>query len=266
MLRRDEGGRSDRQPEFTQVDMELSFSGPKEVMTVVEALVIALFKEILGTQLPAFPVMAHAEALRRFGSDKPDMRFGLELVELSRTAGEGVLRGIAVPAGATVLTSAVVKEMRRKVEQRWDLGKWDGTAFTGTKLLKPEHAKAMNLKPGDAVVATLGPEDDVTLEACQVLGRVRTLLGETLGLSLNKRDLKFLWVVDFPMFEPRPETAGGVVSAHHPFVAPHPEDAHLLFKDPLHVRGQCYDLVLNGVEVLGIGIYILDSIFFFRQQ
>jgi aspartyl-tRNA synthetase len=225
---RDEGGRADRQPEFTQVDMELSFSGAEDVIEVVSGLFAHVVRETLGggggggggrevVPLP-LPRMTYAEAMRRFGSDKPDVRFGLELEPC------GTVLRVQDPAQRALLTRSAVEALRARL--------------------------------GGSTWAYHRAEGEFRCASREELGRVRSALGDLFQLK-DPNTLAVLWVVDFPMFE-RGDDPSRLVACHHPFVAPHPEDAGRVFTDPLSVRGQAYDLVVNGVEIGGGSARIHD--------
>ncbi len=271
---RDEDLRADRQPEFTQIDMELSFVGEEEVMAVNEGLIAHLFKEVLGIELSIpFPRMTYAEAVARYGTDRPDTRFGLELIDLSdtvRQCGFKVFRA-AVDGGGVVkcINAKGCAGFSRK-----DLD--DLTAFVGqfgargmawvkiredgswqspiAKFFSDGELAAMGRKagaePGDLLL--FGADQAGIVH--QSLAELRLELGRRLGL-LDSERLDFLWITDFPLLE---YDAGEKrwVAVHHPFTAPREEDLAFLESDPGRVRSRAYDLVLNGNEIGGGSIRI----------
>jgi aspartyl-tRNA synthetase len=266
---RDEDLRADRQPEFTQIDMEMSFVSQDDVLDVTERLIAHLWKVGLGTDVPLpLPRLTFAEAMRRYGSDKPDTRFGMELVDLSAlfqdsefkvfqsalSAG-GEIKGIRVPGAAGYSRkevdelTAFAQRFRAKGLVSIALDEDGSLRSSIAKFLSPAESdglrRALEAGPGDLLLLVA---DQPTVVA-EALGRLRLLLGERLGL-IPEGQWNFLWVVDFPLFEPA--DGGGVKPVHHPFSAPHWDQLDLLEKDPLQVKGQLYDLVLNGTE-LGSG-------------
>ena len=267
---RDEDLRADRQPEFTQIDLELSFADEEDVFQVVEELIGAIWTEARGAapQTP-FPRLPWAEAMARYGSDKPDLRFGLEMVDLGPA-----LQGAEFPpfAGALSAGGAVLglnagqaagKLSRKKLDAlRGVLGAGGAAVFPikitdkpfagglGRGLTEEQQAglrAALELQPGDLAVIVTAP----ALRAAQEgLGRLRLHMGAELGL-VDETQHRFLWVTDFPLFE-YSETDGRWASSHHPFTHPHADDLHLLDSEPGAVRSLAYDLVLDGCE-LGSG-------------
>jgi aspartyl-tRNA synthetase len=274
---RDEDLRQDRQPEFTQIDLEMSFASETDVQRVMEAVIKALFREVLKVELPAqFPVMTYAEAMARYGSDKPDLRFGLEhtmLTEIGRKhAGGaipffkdaldqgGILKAMRVPAAhdlsreATKRLEAEAKGVgagglaSAKVEEggTWKspLTKWATDAF------RTEVNTACGAQPGDWIFFQAAPAKI----AHTVLNHLRLLLGRQFGL-IKEKDWKVLWVTEFPLFE-HDEKTKSYVAAHHPFTSPRPEDVDKLLTDPASCRARAYDLVLNGNEIAGGSVRI----------
>lgn len=271
---RDEDLRADRQPEFTQIDMELSFVDEEDVMDVNERLLQKLFKEILDVdvQLP-IQRMTWQEAMDRFGSDKPDLRFGMELKDVSdvvKKCGFGVFTG-ALEAGGSVrgINAKGQGAMPRKkidalVKFAKDFGA-KGLAYLcinedGT--YKSSFAKFMTEEELNALVKTMeGEPGDLLLFAADknkivydVLGNLRLELARQLEL-LDKNEYRFLWVTEFPQFE-YSEEEGRYVAMHHPFTMPMEEDLPLLETDPGKVRARAYDIVLNGTELGGGSIRI----------
>jgi aspartyl-tRNA synthetase len=366
---RDESGRKDRQPEFTQLDLEMSFATAEDVQATVErALGSAIAAATAARRNPSLPPavdpgptlpfrrLTYTEAIRRFGVDKPDVRYGLEIQDVT-----GALNGtpwsdrfgsapaaadtqpspstsptlsksssplpppqcmiaIAVPpdsaAAGVVGSNAKVKALREALVAAsggaggnpgaWDCVRWDAKAEVfrggrGALIGEPGSAavralvESLGAVDGTAVFLAAGPDPThpASPRLCAlpsdphcVLGRLRGKLAEMVGVDALLGDaaaacgLKSvaqdsssscggggspqpLWIVDFPMFEPADVTdvagAGALASMHHPFVSPHPDDAHLLFDSPLRVRGQCYDVVLNGNEVGGGSVRIHDA-------
>jgi aspartyl-tRNA synthetase len=268
---RDEDLRADRQPEFTQIDIEASFVAREDVMALAESLIGALWREA-GTAIPAsIDRITYAEAMERFGVDRPDTRFGLEVFDASdlfRAAGEfgitrsaldagGRVRGIRVPGGAS-LSRKQVDEVEAAAKSAGAMGllrsKFTAGAFDGPagKHLPADAATVLGAAEGDLFVFVAGP-DHVSSPA---LDRVRQDLGRRLSLVPEGKS-NFLWVVDFPMFD-RDPVSGALAAVHHPFTAPHPDDIHLLDSEPHRVRAQAYDLVLNGTELGGGSIRIAD--------
>ena len=266
---RDEDLRADRQPEFTQLDVELSFiDTPDPVWEHVEGVLGQTFSSCLEVALPeAFPRLTYAEAMDRFGSDKPDTRFGLELIELNAAvegsgfrvfsatlASHDAVKGLCVPGGATYARNAL--------DTLEKLAKGKGVGGLMWVRLTPEGPQSPVVKHVEAevlqrVVQALGAgEGDLLLLCAGKRATVNTALG-AVRLEVAKRDglvqpgWNFLWVYDFPLFA-WDEEAKRLASEHHPFTSPKPEDVSLLDSDPLKVRSDCYDLVLNGVE-LGSG-------------
>jgi aspartyl-tRNA synthetase len=266
---RDEDLRADRQPEFTQIDMEMSFVRQDDVLDVTERLIAHLWRVGLGLDIPLpLPRLTYAEAMRRYGSDKPDTRFGMELVDLSglfqgsefkvfqtALAAGGEIKGIRVPGAAGYSRKEVdeltsfAQRFRAKGLVSVALEADGGVRSSIAKFLTPAEIdglrRALEAGPGDLLLLVA----DQPAVVSEALGRLRLHLGERLGL-IPAGKWNFLWVVDFPLFEPA--EGGGVKPVHHPFSAPHWDQIELLEKDPLQVKGQLYDLVLNGTE-LGSG-------------
>ena len=269
---RDEDLRNDRQPEFTQIDIEASFVTPEDVIGLVETVLAAMWAEA-GHPVPRpFPRMAHREALERYGTDKPDLRYDLPINDwtaqmrprdvpffhAARENGARV-RGLAVKGGGA-LSRKDVDGLTDAAKQLGGSGlgwvKRQGDQLTGSlaKYFDAESLGALGATDGDAVLIAVGP-DRVT---SPVLDRVRQELIRRLAPA-PRSEHAFVWVVDFPLFEPDPET-GKPVFAHHPFTAPHPEDAARLDTDPLSCRAQHYDAVYNGTELGSGSIRITDAV------
>jgi aspartyl-tRNA synthetase len=270
---RDEDLRADRQPEFTQIDIEMSFVGEEDVMAVAEGMMAGLFEEVLGQALTKpFPRLTYAEAVGRYGLDKPDTRFGLELKEVSDIVGGS---GFKVFADA-VAKGGIVKALNAKgcaEMSRKDID--DLTAFVAvyrargmawikvreegwqspiakffTEAEKKALAERIDMQVGDLVFFVA----DQPVVVNEALGHLRNHLGQKLGLIDSGR-YDFLWVTHFPMFE-YDETEKRYQALHHPFTAPLEEDYEKLDAEPLKVNSRAYDLVLNGFEVGGGSIRI----------
>ena len=264
---RDEDLRADRQPEFTQIDIEMSFVRPADIFRLAEGLMVRLCREIKGMEPPTpFLRLTYAEAMARFGTDKPDIRFALELRELTDLFREtpiqvfhevvargGVIRGIVVPNAP--LSRKELDDLNPLALSFGAKGlAWVRVTATGwqsplAKFVSNEQqgaiAAALGLKEGDLLLIVADREKVV----CDVLSRLRLYLGDKLGL-IAKDELRFLWVTDFPLLE-YDEEAKRYVAKHHPFTSPREEDLALLEADPSRVRALAYDLVLNGVELGG---------------
>ena len=274
---RDEDLRADRQPEFTQLDVEMSFVTADDVMGVIEGLVKRTAREILGLDVPLpLPRLTWDECMERFGHDAPDLRYGLELVDLTALAGEsdfrvfraaaesgGRVRGIRVPGVAGKfsrkdlddLTAVAVEAGAKglvwlKVEAD---GSWSGPVAKNLGAIADRLKAALACEPGDLALI-VADSFDVT---CKALHTLRKRLGAQLGLY-DANAMHFSWVVDFPMFAKDSET-GGWASMHHPFTAPRPADLEILESDPAACRAVAYDLVINGSEAGGGTIRIHDG-------
>ena len=267
---RDEDLRADRQPEFTQIDLEMSFVQPDDVMEVNEGLIRLLFKEAWGADLPQpFKRLTYREAMDRFGSDKPDTRFGLELCDVSDIVKDadfrvfaqsvrdgGRVRGINVKAGGESIARRELDALVDYVKQygakgmAWINVREDELQSPIVKFFSKEQIdallKRMDAQTGDILMFVSDANDGIV---CDALGRLRLELGERLGLIDNDK-LDILWVTQFPLFEADWDT-GALSAKHHPFTAPMDEDVHLLDTDPLQARAKAYDLVINGMEVGG---------------
>ncbi|PRQ04702.1 Aspartate--tRNA ligase [Enhygromyxa salina] len=277
---RDEDLRNDRQPEFTQIDVELSFATPERVFEAIESLMVRLWKELLDVELPTpLPRLTWAEAMARYGSDKPDTRFGLELSDLSdltRECGFGVfeqadyVKGLCLPAehGPGFGRAKIDKltDFAKKRESggakglAWSRveagGTWKGgSAKFISAELQAQISARMGAEPGSLLLFVA--DDFETTHA--VLNAIRLRLRDELGLldSSGSQPWKFLWVTDFPLFE-RSQT-GTWTSSHHPFTSPRDEHVEFLTTDPGKVLARAYDLVLNGNEVGGGSIRIHRS-------
>ena len=268
---RDEDLRADRQPEFTQLDCEMSFVEQEDVLQTFEGLIRHLFKCEKGVELPPLPRMSWQTAMDKYGSDKPDTRFGMEFNALKDVFPQGKFSvfdqsewiGGIVVEGASEYTRKQLDELTEFVK-RPQVGaggmvyikcNTDGSIKSSIdKFYTPEElqavANACTAKAGDLILILSGK----TAKTKVALGQLRLEMGNRLGLR-NPFDYKVLWVVDFPLLE-WDEEAGRFFAMHHPFTAPKPEDEHLLESDPGKVRANAYDMVINGVEVGGGSIRI----------
>ena len=269
---RDEDLRADRQPEFTQIDVEMSFVRPDDIFGLIEGLMVRLCREVKGFAPPVpFPRLPYAEAIARYGTDKPDIRFGLELRELTDLfagtdikvfrdviAGGGVVRGLVVPkAGMSrkeiddLTPLAVSFGAKGLAWFRMTAAGWQSplAKFVSDRD-KGAIEVALGLQEGDLVVMVADTEP----VAGDVMSRLRLHLGAALGL-IPEQDFNFLWVTDFPLLEYDAE-AERYTAMHHPFTSPHDADIPLLESAPGKVRAFAYDLVLNGVELGGGSIRI----------
>ncbi len=263
---RDEDLRKDRQPEFTQLDLEMGFVDPEDIYDLNERLLAHVFQEALGVEIPRpFPRLPYREAMDRYGSDKPDVRFGLELEDVSRFFGESdfqVFRGV-LEAGGVIKALVVPKALSRKqitvLEDEAKRHGAKGLAWTrveegglsgGIAKFVPEQLlRALDARPGSTLLFVA----DAWATAVTALGAVRSLIADM--LELPREGWAFLWVVDFPLLE-WDEEAGRWTYMHHPFTMPHPDDLDRLEADPASARALAYDLVLNGVEIGGGSIRI----------
>lgn len=274
---RDEDLRADRQPEFTQVDMEMSFVDMDDVLDVNERLIARVFKDTLGVEVP-LPLkrMTWQEAMDRFGSDKPDVRFGMELVDVSevvKDCGFGVFTG-ALENGGSVRGINVKGQgtmSRKKIDKLVDHAKGCGAkglvylVINEEGTYKSSFAKFMTEEEMAALVAAMdGQPGDLLLFAAdrnkivwEVLGSLRLQLGKEFNLY-DPNEFAFLWVVDFPQFE-WSDDQNRYVAMHHPFTMPYEEDIDKLTTDPGAVRAKAYDIVLNGCELGGGSIRIYQS-------
>ena len=274
---RDEDLRADRQPEFTQVDMEMSFVDMEDVLDVNERLIARVFKETLGVEVP-LPLkrMTWQEAMDRFGSDKPDVRFGMELVDVSEVVagcGFGVFTGALENGGSVrgINVKGQAAMSRKKIDKLVDHAKGCGAkglaylSINEDGTYKSSFAKFMTEEELAALVSAMdGKPGDLLLFAAdrnkivwEVLGSLRLQLGEEFNLY-DPNEFAFLWVVDFPQFE-WSDDQNRFVAMHHPFTMPYEEDLDKLTSDPGAVRAKAYDIVLNGCELGGGSIRIYQS-------
>ncbi len=271
---RDEDLRADRQPEFTQIDCEMSFVDQDDVLNTFEGLTKHLFNTLKGVELPSFPRISYADAMRLYGSDKPDTRFEMtftEIKELTEGAGFGVFDSAEYVAA--ICAEGCAKYTRKQVDELTDFVKRpqigalgliyvryneDGSVkssvdkFYSEEILKKWIDKC-NAKPGDLLLVLAGETEKTQKQLCEL----RLEMGSRMGLR-DKEDYKCLWVVDFPLLE-KDEELGRYFAKHHPFTSPKLEDIELLDSDPGAVRANAYDLVINGVEIGGGSIRIHDS-------
>lgn len=274
---RDEDLRANRQPEFTQIDIEMSFVGVEDVIALNERLVQRVFKEVLDKEVVIpFERLTYKDAMERFGSDKPDLRFGMELKDLSdivrdtefvvfRNAldANGSVMAITLTGGASMGRKDIdrlgefVKTYRAKGLAYIQL-KEEGVKTALSKFLSEEEITSIidraEAKTGDLVLIVADKNEVVF----QSLGALRLDLAKRYGLLEGTEEFKFAWVTEFPLLE-RDEEAGRFVALHHPFTSPMEEDLHLLDTDPGKVRAKAYDMVLNGEELGGGSIRIHDS-------
>ena len=270
---RDEDLRANRQPEFTQIDLEMTCPRPEDVQSIAEGMIAAAFARVLDVDVrPPFIRMTYDEAMERFGIDKPDMRFGLELANLSTAfagtefkvfadvlAKGGSVYAINVPA-ANQLTRRELDDLVEGVKARYSMGLawvkigdagWQGPiAKYLSDAEKGRATAAANLKTGDTVLMAAGNPAKVR----PILGDIRLQLGGKFGMR-DSKEHRFLWIVDFPLFDYSEEDKR-MVSVNHPFTAPHPDDLLMLDSEPLKARALAYDMVLNGEEMGGGSIRI----------
>ncbi len=273
---RDEDGRADRQPEFTQIDIEMSFAGVEDVLRLAEEMIAGAVRDAMGIEVSTpFPRMSYADAMGRYGSDKPDTRFGMPIVDCTdlfrdtdfqviaralagQENGAGAVRGLCV-SGAGRMSRRQIEVLEGAAKALGARGiipvhvEENSSRGPASRHLEPSRLKALTerygAKPGDLLLLVA----DAPRRASAVLGRLRLDLGEQLGLIDTQ--LAFLWVVEFPLLE-RSDDTGRLAAVHHPFTAPMDEDLPLLDRDPIDVRAKAYDLVLNGVELGGGSIRI----------
>ncbi|MGN6178380.1 MAG: aspartate--tRNA ligase [Mucilaginibacter sp.] len=270
---RDEDLRADRQPEFTQIDCEMAFIEQEDILNIFEGLTRHLFRNVKGIELAEFPRMQYADAMRLYGSDKPDRRFGMEFVELN-----GIMKGkgFGVFDNAELIVGINAKGCAEYTRKQLDeLTEWlkrpqigatgliycryqpDGTLKSSVDKFYGEDdltnlAAAFNAEPGDLILILAGQSQKVRKQ----MNELRLEMGSRLGLR-DKNTFAPLWVVDFPLLEWDEET-GRYHAMHHPFTSPKPEDIQMLDTEPGEVRANAYDLVINGTEIGGGSIRIHD--------
>lgn len=268
---RDEDLRADRQPEFTQIDCELSFVTQEDVLTIFEGFVRHLFKTIKGIDMPVVPRMTYDEAMKLYGSDKPDIRFDMKFVELNdlvKNKGFKVFDDAELVVG--INASGAANYTRKQLDELTDFVKRpqvgatglvyarvneDGTVKSSVDKFYSEDdlagwAKKFNAKPGDLLLVLAGKADKTR----KALNDLRLEMGNRLGLR-DSKTFSALWVIDFPLVEWN-EESGRWFAMHHPFTSPKPDDVRLLENDPGAIRANAYDLVINGVEIGGGSVRI----------
>jgi aspartyl-tRNA synthetase len=280
---RDEDLRNDRQPEFTQIDLEMSFIGMDDIMDMGEGMARTVWKQILGVELPAkFRRMTWAEGMRRYGSDKPDLRFGLEIVDLTDWAptsgfsvfqkaveAKGVVRALNAKGASEQLSRRTLDALTEFAKGLGAKGlawikigadpskaeDWQGPAAKNiTPEARAELAKRLEVGPNDVLFFGADSEKGV----CTVLGAVRNELGRNILKLARGDDWQFLWIHSAPLFE-YSEEEKTLVANHHPFTAPYDDHVELLTTDPAKVLSKSYDMVLNGNEIGGGSIRIHDA-------
>ena len=270
---RDEDLRSDRQPEHTQIDIEMSFVEERHVQKMAEELMATVFKEIIDVELPLpFPRLNYDDAMKRFGSDKPDMRFGVELTDISERAANSdfqIFKDAVAEGGIVSCISAPAKgSFSRKISDEltelvkiyglkgpsWDKGENCGLTGGWSKHL-PENQQREVVEEGGAeygdVIFFAADKTETVLNG---LGALRLEIGKKLELVTSDEFVP-LWVTDFPMFE-LDEDTGKYTAMHHPFTSPQTEDLDFLESEPLRVKAKAYDMVFNGSELGGGSIRI----------
>ena len=272
---RDEDLRADRQPEFTQIDLEMSFVEEEEIMAIGEGFIRDVYKKVLDIDIPTpFLRMTWHEAMERFGSDKPDLRFGLELINLSEAlqgtefrvfagalSAGGSVRGINLKGLADQLSRKEIDKLTEWIKAygaqgiAWTRLTANGETSSFEKFLKPEEVAAvretMGAETGDVLLLIASPKAKVVFDS---LGALRCELASRFGL-IDKSKPNLLWVTDFPLFE-YDEDEKRYVAMHHPFTAPRNEDLEFLESQPDKVCARAYDMVLNGNEIGGGSIRI----------
>jgi aspartyl-tRNA synthetase len=274
---RDEDLRADRQPEFTQIDLEMSFAEEEDVWAITEGLMQRMLKEVKGVDVSLpFPRLTYKEAMETYGTDKPDIRFDLKLACINNLVQDsgfkvfadvvrkgGVVAGFVVPGGASFTRN----QMDNLVDFTKSLGagglvyfKWTEKGveaavekFLGKELVKKICAE-MGAKKDDLVLLV----SDAWEKAYRILGNLRLEIGTRLNLIPHESNYKFAWVTEFPLLE-LSEEEKRFVAVHHPFTSPHPADIENLESHPEKVRARAYDLVLNGTEIAGGSIRIHNS-------
>ncbi|EJU19308.1 MULTISPECIES: aspartate--tRNA ligase [Mogibacterium] len=272
---RDEDLRADRQPEFTQIDLEMSFADSEDVMTMQEGFLKRVMKELKGVNLKApFPRLTYAEAMERYGSDKPDTRFEIELNKLNdifegsefkvfrdALAAGGDIRGISVPGGAAEFSRKKIDKLTEEAKHYgakgllWIKVEEAGYASSASKFLSTEELDKVRERCRSNVGDIIFIVSAATKVVFDTLGWLRRKIASQLGL-LDDNKFNFLWVVDFPMFEE--DEDGNLKAMHHPFTQPKLDELDKLDGDILSLNADAYDIVLNGVELGGGSIRIHD--------
>ena len=267
---RDEDFRADRQPEFTQLDIEMSFIDQEDILAVAEKILVKVWKEVLDYQISLpIPRMTYLDAMARYGSDKPDLRFGQELVDCTSYFKETTFRVFQAPYVGAVVMPGGADSPRRELDAWQDWAKARGAKGLAYILVAPDGtlggpvaknlseneaekiAAHVGAKPGDAIFFAAGERT----ASLNLLGAVRLEIGKRCNLIDNSR-WEFVWIVDAPMFEPTDNN--GWTAVHHPFTGPKPEFAKTFAKDPATALAYAYDIVLNGTELGGGSIRIHD--------
>ena len=265
---RDEDFRADRQPEFTQLDIEMSFVDQADILQIAERILERVFKDVVGYQIPApIPHMTYHEAMRRFGSDKPDLRFSNEITDTTEFFAATAFRVFQAEYVGAVVMPGGANSARRDLDAWQDWAKARGAKGLAYILVQPDGqlggpvaknlsevetagiAAATGAKPGDAIFFAAG----VRQSSQNLLGAVRVEIGERCDL-IDKKAWNFIWIVDAPMFEKT--EAGGWTAVHHPFTGPKPEFEKSFAKEPGSALAYAYDIVLNGNEIGGGSIRI----------
>ena len=268
---RDEDFRADRQPEFTQLDIEMSFIDQEDILALIEKLLVQIWQEVKNYSIPLpIPRMTYKDAMNRFGSDKPDLRFGLELVEMTEFFKDTNFRVFQAPYVGAVVMPGGADSPRRELDGWQDWAKARGAKGLAYILVQADGslggpvaknlteeeianvAKAAGAKAGDAIFFAAGARS----ESQALLGAVRLEIGKRRNL-IDESKWEFLWVVDAPMFEQT--DGGGWTAVHHPFTGPKPEFAQSFKSDPANALAYAYDIVLNGTELGGGSIRIHDQ-------
>lgn len=270
---RDEDLRADRQPEFTQIDVEMSFVDEEDIFRIMEGLMVKVLKEIRGIDIKApFPRISYETAVSKYGVDRPDLRFGLEISDISEIAKKCEFKVFSQAANSGKRVAGICApgcaDYSRK--QQDDLSAWarqrgaGGLAAikVGAGIFEGSLAKFFNDEQATAIIKTFGATEGDMLFFCaedldlarQILADLRSEMANRLGL-IDENEMNLAWVVDFPLVEWNADQ-GRYVALHHPFTSPVPEDEEKLSHDPGHVRARAYDLILNGLEVAGGSIRI----------
>jgi aspartyl-tRNA synthetase len=267
---RDEDFRADRQPEFTQLDIEMSFIDQEDILAVAEKILVKVWKEVADYQINLpIPRMTYLDAMSRYGSDKPDLRFDLELVDCTAYFAQTTFRVFQAPYVGAVVMPGGADSPRRELDAWQDWAKARGAKGLAYILVTADGtlggpvaknlsekeasdiASHVGAKPGDAIFFAAGDRT----ASLNLLGAVRLEIGKRCGL-IDASRWEFVWIVDAPMFEPTDD--GGWTAVHHPFTGPKPEYASTFAKDPASALAYAYDIVLNGTELGGGSIRIHD--------
>ena len=265
---RDEDFRADRQPEFTQLDIEMSFIDQEDILSVAEKILVKVWKEVVNYQISLpIPRMTYLDAMSRYGSDKPDLRFALELVDCTKYFVQTTFRVFQAPYVGAVVMPGGADSPRRELDAWQDWAKARGAKGLAYILVAPDGtlggpvaknlseeeasgiASHVGAKPGDAIFFAAGERT----ASLNLLGAVRLEIGKRCNL-IDASRWEFVWIVDAPMFEPTDD--GGWTAVHHPFTGPKPEYAQTFAKDPASALAYAYDIVLNGTELGGGSIRI----------